>query len=129
MLIALTILILGLGGGSSENLLFPEDIIERVEISVVDENRQIRINNLVENINESINSYYERVKEIAENTSLINRNPDATEKDFEKVVQSLVKEREKLQKEIIEARLNMVDQFTVDEWKQVFLTDSVIKIE
>ena len=129
MLIALTILILGLGGGSSENWLFPEDFTDLVETAVVEENRQTRIIELYENVNESINFYYERVKEIAENTSRINRNPDATEKDFEKVVQSLMQERQKLQNEIIEARFNMVDQLTVDEWKQVFSTDSAIKIE
>jgi hypothetical protein len=120
MLIALTILILGLGGGSSENWFFPEDFTDLVETAVVEENRQTRIIGLYENINESINSYYERVKVIAESTSRINRNPDASEKDFEQVVQSLIQEREKLQKEIIEARFNMVDQLTVDEWKQVF---------
>ena len=129
MLIALTILIFGLGGGSSENWLFPEDFTDLVETGVVEENRQTRIIELYENVNESINSYYERVKEIAENTSRINRNPDATEKDFEKVVQSLMQERKKLQKEIIDARFNIVDQLTVDEWKQVFSTDSAIKIE
>ena len=129
MLIALTILILGLGGGSSENWLFPEDFTDLVETAVVEENRQTRIIELYENVNESINSYYERVKEIAENTSQINRNPDATGKDFEKVVQSLMQERQKLQNEIIEARFNMVDQLTVEEWKQVFSTDSAIKIE
>ena len=129
MLIALTILILGLGGGSSENWLFPEDFTDLVETSVVEENRQTRIIELYENVNESINFYYKRVKEIAENTSRINRNPDATGKDFEKVVQSLMQERQKLQNEIIEARFNMVDQLTVEEWKQVFSTDSAIKIE
>ena len=80
MLIGLTILILGLGGGSSENWLFPEDFTDLVEIAVFEENRQIRIIELYENVNESINSYYERVKEIAENTSRINRNPDASRK-------------------------------------------------
>lgn len=129
MLIALTILIFGLGGGSSENWFFPEDFTNLVEPAVFEENRQTRIIELYENINESINSYYESVKMIAENISQINCNPEATEKDFEKVVQSLMQEREKLQKEIIEARFNMVDQFTAEEWKQVFSTDSEIKIE
>jgi len=77
MLIALTILILGLGGGSSENWLFPEDFADRVETAVVDESRQTKIIELFNIINESINSYNERVKEIAENTSQINRNPDS----------------------------------------------------
>ena len=129
MLIALTILILGIGGGSSENWLFPEDFTDMVETTLVEEKRQTRIIELFENINESINSYNERVKEIAENTSRINRNPDATEEDFEQIVQSLVQEREKLQKEIIEARFNMVDQFTAEEWKQVLSTDSATNIE
>jgi hypothetical protein len=129
MLIALTILILGLGGGASENWLFPEDFTDRVEISIVDEGRQIRINELFNKINESINSYKERVKEISENTSRLNRNPDATEKDFDQIVQSLVQEREKLQKEIIEARFNMIDQFTAEEWEQVLSTNSAINIE
>jgi len=40
-----------------------------------------------------------------------------------------VQEREKLQKEIMQKRFDMVDQFTADEWKQVFSSDSTTNIE
>ena len=102
-----------------------KDIIEEI----TEESRQTQIVELFDEINERINSYNERVKEIAQKSSQINRNPDATEKDFEQVVQSLVQEREKLQKEIMQKRFDMVDQFTADEWKQVFSSDSTTNIE
>jgi hypothetical protein len=107
MLIALAIVLFGLGGDSAGIWLFPEDFADRIEAVIVDENRQSEIIDLFDKISESVISYNDRVKEIAENASMLNRNPDATEHDFEQIVQILLKERKMIQKEVLDARLNM----------------------
>jgi hypothetical protein len=126
MLIALAIVLFGLGGDSAGIWLFPEDFADRIEAVIVDENRQSEIIDLFDKISESVISYNDRVKEIAENASMLNRNPDATERDFEQIVQILLKERKMIQKEVLDARLNMSHKCNQNEWRQVFAVDSVI---
>lgn len=122
MLIALAILLLG-GGG--DVWLFPEDFTDKVETVIVEEKKQSEIIDLFDKMNESVATHGDRVKEIAEMVSSLNRYPEATEQDFESIIESLLEERKKLQTEVLDARLNMVLQFHQNEWEHVFSADSV----
>lgn len=118
MLIALTIMLLG--GGGTDIWLFPEDFTDRIEAVIVEENRQTEILDLFEKTTESFTTHNDRVKKMAENVSMLNRNPDATDHDFEQKVQNLLQKRKKLQTEVLNARLKMVDLIDPNEWEQIF---------
>ena len=123
MLIALTIMLLG--GGGNDLWLFPEDFTDRVETVVTDESTQTAIIDLVNEMADSHATYNDRVKKIAENASLLNRNYEATEQEFEPVIDSLLQARKTLQTAVLDARFKLTDQFTQDEWQQIFIADSV----
>jgi len=123
MLIALTIMLLG--GGGNDLWLFPEDFTDRVETVITEERRQTTIIDLFEKMADSHAIYSDRVKKIAENVSLLNHNYDATEQEFEPVIDSLLQARKTLQTTVLDARFNLTDQFMQDEWQQIFIADSV----
>jgi len=123
MLIALTIMLLG--GGGTDIWLFPEDFSDRVEAIIVEESRQSEIINLFDKISESVTTHNDRVKEMAVNVSILNRNPDATDHDFEQMFQTLLQERKTLQTGVLDARIEMALKFRQNEWEQVFSTDKV----
>ena len=124
MLIALTILLFG--GGGTDMWLFPEDFTDRVETVVTEENRQTAIIDLFDDIADSYVAYDDRIKKIAEQSSLLNHNYDASEQEFEPAIDSLLQARKTLQTAVLDARLAMADQFSQDEWQQVFAADSVV---
>jgi len=124
MLIALTIMLLS--GGGNNIWLFPEDFSDRVEAVIVEENRQSEIINLFDEISESVTTHNDRVKEMADNVSMLNRNPDATDRDFEQMFQTLLQERKALQTGVLDARIEMALKFRQNEWEQIFSTDSLI---
>ena len=96
-----------------------------METVIVEEKKQSEIIDLFDKMNESVATHGDRVKEIAEMVSILNRYPEATEQDFESIIESLLEERKKLQTEVLDARLNMVLQFHQNEWEDVFSADSV----
>lgn len=128
MLIALALLILGLGGGD-DIWLFPEDFKNRIERVVQDETRQTAILDLYEKMDESIATYKEHIKEFAEDVSKQNKNYENTERDFEKILQSALQKRKSMQIKLLNARMEMVELIEVDEWKKVFSNDSSTKDE
>jgi len=122
MLIALTILLFS--GGSKDIWLFPEKISEQVEEVVVEEKRQSEILDLIKQINESVNSHNDDLKEQADTILQIAQNPETTDMQLEEVVKDLILKRKDLQDEILESRLKMTTQLSSMEWEKIFAADT-----
>jgi glutamine synthetase type III len=125
LIAALTIFLLG--GGSDSLWLFPEDFAKHVKNVVTEETRQTEILTAYNEIMENTNSYNDEIGKMAEEISKLNRTPDATEKDLEQSIQSLLQKSKQIQSEIIDARIKMVSQFHEDEWETIFSKESATK--
>ena len=113
-----------LGGGGYEFWLFPEDFSDRVEVVVTEETRRTEIIDLVDQINERAALYNDHVKEISEESAELNRDSNATADDFESILERLHKERNEMQSEILDVRLEMAGKFDEQEWTRAFADDS-----
>ncbi len=118
LIAALTILLLG--GGSDNLWLFPGKFKDQVEEVVSQETRQSTIFAIYDGIKKNTESYNIEISKMAEEISLLNRKPDASETDLEQSIQELLQKRKAMQQQIIDARLQLVTHFHREEWEKVF---------
>ena len=126
MLIA-TLCILLFGGGSDGMWLFPSNFSKHVEAIVLEEERQDELNDLFDQISESIKTHDDNVSDIAKDLHKTIQNPDATDKKFDQFIDKLLKERTDAQSKILDARFKMAKKLNSQEWKDIFLADAVPK--
>jgi len=124
MLIA-TLYILLFGGGSDGMWLFPSNFSEHVKVVVLEEDRQDELNDLFDQIDESIKIHDENVSDISKDLHKTIQNPDATDKEFDQFIEKLLKERTDAQSKILDARFKMAKKLNPQEWKDIFLADAV----
>ena len=127
MLIATLYILLFGGGGGDSIWLFPDSFSQHVKVVVLEEERQDELNDLFDKIKESIKTHDDNVSDIAKDLHKSVQNPDATDQKLDQYIQKLLKEREKAQTKILDARFKMADKLKPEEWKDIFLADAVPK--
>ena len=114
------LIVLLMGGGRDSLWLFPEKFSDQVKEVVSEEERQAEIIAIYDEIKENTESYDDEIRKMAEEMSLLNRKPEATETDFEQPIHSLLQKRKQIQSKYIDARLKMASQLNQDEWDKIF---------
>ena len=120
MLIATIITIFVLGGGGAAMTLLPEDFDKQVKSVVTEKERLKEVQAIVKQIEKDFSSYDKQAKAIGKEMIALNANYDAEEKDFHRVIERMLEERQKAQTQFIEAQFKLREQMTSEEWQTVF---------
>jgi predicted nucleic acid-binding Zn-ribbon protein len=118
MLIALTIM--WLSGGGAGSWFFSQDFTDRVELVVMDENRQSQITEMFDQINDSSNAYNKDIEDIAGQISKLNRNPETADEQLQEVLQQVLQRRNEIQRILVDVRMKLTDHMQQNEWEKIF---------
>jgi Arc/MetJ-type ribon-helix-helix transcriptional regulator len=120
MLIALFIATFILTGGGVQSLSLPEDFNEKIETAVSDEKRREQIQNIIDDALEKLTEHDEQMKTILQKGRNLNIDYTATETDFQPLIADFIKERKKVQNEVISLHFQLREIINEQEWDIIF---------
>jgi len=98
---------------------------ELIKKNVQNSDKKVQLLQILDEIEQASQDFFKYYSKHNRKIVQLNQNYNSSRQDFESVIESLLQERKKLQKEVFDGRLKMVQQFQQNEWQQVFLVDSL----
>ena len=120
MLIALFIATFILTGGGAQSLSLPEDFNEKIETAISDEKRREQIQDIIDEALEKLTEHDEQMKVILQKGRNLNLDYTTTENDFQPLIVDFIKERKKVQNEVISLHFQLREKINEQEWDIIF---------
>ena len=117
----MTLLIMAFGGGGGD--LLPKDFNKRVKAEITDKQVRKEVDALTKQINKDYAEYSKDVEALAKEELTLNSNYDAERREFEALIDRLIRTREDTQRRLLDNRFKMVNHMTQEQWGAVFADD------
>ena len=123
MIIGLFLILFG-GGASLGLWILPEDFDSRVKEILTDKNRKEEVRSVYSDMEDVKKNHVKKFSEFADSFEDAMQSTALSESEIKDIINDIFHERQIFNDKIIEARMSIVKNITMEEWEKIYAPSS-----